>query len=87
MEKHLQVSELQVNEYILRTKSLQLDLESTREELATARSALELDHKNHKEQIVKVSSYYQKDATVKARVMMLNACFIQYPDFDWSAVR
>ena len=65
-----------MNKYILRAKSLQLELDGAREELAAARSALELTHKNHKEQIAKVASFYQKDAVVKARVMMLNACFI-----------
>ena len=82
VEKDLQVSKLQVNAYILRAKSLQLELDGAREELAAARSALELAHKNHKEQIAKVASVYQRDAAAKARVMMLNASFIRYPDFD-----
>ena len=51
-------------------------MDGAREELSTARSALELAHKNHKEQIAKVASYYQKDVVVKARVMMLTAYFI-----------
>ena len=36
VKKVLQVSKLQVNKYILRAKSLQLDLEGAREELAVA---------------------------------------------------
>ena len=86
MEKDLKVSQLQVNEFILCVKSLQLELDGAREELAADRSALDLAHKNHKEQIAKVGSFYQKDAAVKARVMMLNSCFIRYSDFDWSSV-
>ena len=85
VEKDLQASQFQVNEYILHAKKLELD--GAREELAAVRYALELVLKNRKEQIAKVASFYQRDVAVKARVMMLNACFIQYPDFDWSAVR
>ena len=87
VERDLEVSTLQVSEHILRAKSLQLDLEGAREELAAARSALKLAHKNHKEHIARVDSFYQKDAAAKARVIMLNACYLQYPDFDWSVVR
>lgn len=82
MEKDLQVSKLQVSEQALRAKSLQLELEGAREELAATRFALELAKKNHKEQIAKVASFYQRDTTTKARVIMLNACFLQYQDFD-----
>ena len=53
---------LQVNEHILRAKSLKLDLEGAKEELTAARSALELAHKNHKEKIAKFASFYQKNA-------------------------
>lgn len=49
VEKDLQVSQLQVNKYILHAKSLQLELDGAKKELASARSDLELAHKNHKE--------------------------------------
>ena len=68
VERDPEVSTLQVNEHILRAKSLQLNLEGAREELAAARSALELAHKNHKEHIAKVASFYQKDVVAKARL-------------------
>ena len=69
--------QLQVNEFILRSKSLELELDSAREELAATRTALDLAHKNHNEQVAKVASFYQKDVVAKARIMMLNACFIR----------
>lgn len=42
---------------------------------------------SHSDQIAKVASFYQRDAAAKARVFMLNACYLQYPDFDWEVVK
>ena len=58
MEKDFQVSQNQVNEFILRSKSLELELDGSREELAAARTALERAHKDHKEQVLTVASFY-----------------------------
>lgn len=76
-----------MSEQLLRVKSVRLELEQAREDLAEARSTLEQAQQSHNEQIAKVASFYQRDAAAKARVLMLNACFLQYPNFDWEAVK